>query len=109
LIANVSILSDHALNAGDRVYFQHGTKVVLAIVESIVGKYDLNSINPISFNEELQLNDLGVVKIRLSQELPLDRYADLPRTGSFLLVNQFNGATIAAGMITADFELEPSI
>ena len=109
LIANVSILSDHSLNAGDRVYFQHGTKVVLAIVESIVGKYDLNSLNPMAFNEELQLNDLGVVKIRLSQELPLDRYADLPRTGSFLLVNQFNGATIAAGMITADFELEPSI
>lgn len=109
LIANVSILSDHSLNAGDRVYFQHGTKVVLAIVESIVGKYDLNSLNPIAFSEELQLNDLGVVKIRLSQELPLDRYVDLPRTGSFLLVNQFNGATIAAGMITADFELEPSI
>ncbi len=109
LIANVSILSDHALDAGDRVYFQHGTKVVLAIVESIIGKYDLNSLTPISFNEELQLNDLGVVKIRLSQELPLDRFSDLPKTGSFLLVNQFNGATIAAGMITTDIELEPSI
>lgn len=109
LIANVSILSDHPLNAGDRVYFQHGTKVVLAIVEKILGKYDLNSLNPIDFNEELQLNDLGVVQIRLSQGLPLDLYSVLPRTGSFLLVNQFNGTTLAAGMITTHIELEPSI
>lgn len=109
LIANVSILSEHSLNAGDRVYFQHGTKVVLAIVEKILGKYDLNSLNPINFDEELQLNELGVVQIRLSQELPLDLYSDLPRTGSFLLVNQFNGTTLAAGMITTHIELEPSI
>ncbi|MEI9907336.1 MAG: hypothetical protein WDO06_04955 [Actinomycetota bacterium] len=64
---------------------QLGTKTTLAVIERIIAKYDLDSLEPIPFDGGLLVNDLGVVQIRLAQQIPVDRYADLPRTGSFLL------------------------
>lgn len=109
LIANVSVLSEHALGSECRVLLQLGTKITQAVIERIIAKYDLDSLVPLPFDGGLQVNDLGVVQIRLAQQIPVDKYIDLPRTGSFLLLNPFNGATIAAGMITEAIDPEQSI
>jgi sulfate adenylyltransferase subunit 1 len=39
------------------------------------------------------------VRIRTARVLPLDRYADVRATGSFLLIDEATNATVAAGLI----------
>ena len=49
---------------------------------------------------QLQLNDISVCTLATSKPLVFDRYADSPALGSFILVDRFTHATVAAGMIS---------
>ncbi|MEY2248824.1 hypothetical protein AB8A21_38885, partial [Streptomyces sp. BF23-18] len=42
--------------------------------------------------------DIGRVKIRTAEPLPLDSYADSRRTGAFILIDPADGTTLTAGM-----------
>jgi sulfate adenylyltransferase subunit 1 (EFTu-like GTPase family) len=44
-------------------------------------------------------NDIGRVRLRTARALPLDRYADVRATGSFLLIDEASNATVAAGLV----------
>jgi bifunctional enzyme CysN/CysC len=46
-------------------------------------------------------NDIAIGHIELGRSAVIDRYADYPTTGSFVLVDPLSGATIAAGVIVA--------
>jgi bifunctional enzyme CysN/CysC len=48
---------------------------------------------------QLALNDISVCNISTSKPLVFDRFDQLPGLGSFILVDRFNNATVAAGMI----------
>ncbi|MFE4815458.1 hypothetical protein ACFRFU_03305 [Streptomyces sp. NPDC056704] len=43
-------------------------------------------------------NDLGRITLRTAEPLALDDYADVGRTGAFLLVDPADGSTLTAGM-----------
>ena len=47
----------------------------------------------------LECNDIGVVTVELDRNIPFDTYAENRHTGSFILVDRFSNATIAAGLI----------
>lgn len=100
LSADVCILSDRFLGVGDRVTVQHGTRTVVAKVSEVVAKLDVTTLRPIKYADPLGLNDIGLIRLRLSQPLPIDHYARLRRTGAFLLIDSADGSTIAAGMST---------
>jgi sulfate adenylyltransferase subunit 1 len=44
------------------------------------------------------LNDLARVHLRTTEPIPVDAYADMRATGSFLLIDATTGDTVAAGM-----------
>jgi bifunctional enzyme CysN/CysC len=46
------------------------------------------------------VNDIADCRILLGRPAALDLFADLPATGSFVLVNAVDGATVAGGVIT---------
>jgi len=46
----------------------------------------------------LQLNDIGRLSLRLAEPIAVDDYSHLRRTGAFLLVDDQEGSTLAAGM-----------
>ena len=48
---------------------------------------------------ELRLNEIGRVRLRTTQPLFLDEYRRNRTTGSFLLIDEATGATVAAGML----------
>ena len=107
--ADVSILADRSLAKGDRVAMQHGTRTVVAKVSEVVARLDVQSLRPIKHTEPLILNDIGLVRLKLAHPLPVDDYARLRRTGSFLLIDSADGSTIAAGMSTTRSGTEFSI
>ncbi|MFG2459508.1 hypothetical protein ACGFWE_20930, partial [Streptomyces sp. NPDC048523] len=47
---------------------------------------------------QLVANDIGRVKIRTAEPLPVDSYSDSRRTGSFILIDPNDGTTLTAGM-----------
>ena len=98
LSASVGWLAQRPLRAGAAVLVKHGTATERARVQAVEGRLDLDTFR-IGPAEELQLNDIGRVAIRLSVPLPLEPYAEHRRTGAFLLIDPQDGATLAAGMI----------
>jgi sulfate adenylyltransferase subunit 1 (EFTu-like GTPase family) len=49
--------------------------------------------------ERLELNDIGVVRLRLSEPLAVDPYAENRETGAFILIDETTNDTVGAGMI----------
>jgi sulfate adenylyltransferase subunit 1 (EFTu-like GTPase family) len=47
----------------------------------------------------LELNDLAVVRLRLSEPLVVDLYDRDPATGAFILIDEATNDTVAAGMV----------
>jgi sulfate adenylyltransferase subunit 1 len=68
------------------VLVKHTTRTEKAIVKDLGGA------------GELTANDLGRITLRTAEPLALDDYADVRRTGAFLLVDPADGSTLTAGM-----------
>ncbi|MFC9248104.1 sulfate adenylyltransferase subunit 1 [Streptomyces sp. NPDC057136] len=85
--ADACHLHDRPLRIGDRVLLKHTTRTVKAIVTDLPGAPD-----------GLTANDLGRLHLRTAEPLALDPYAVSRRTGSFLLIDPADGATLTAGM-----------
>ncbi|WP_406277955.1 sulfate adenylyltransferase subunit 1 [Embleya sp. NBC_00896] len=96
--ATLCHLHDRPLRVGQRVLLRHTTRTVAAIVEDIPSRLDLDDLSHHPAPAELVGNDIGTAVLRTSEPLALDAYADSRRTGSFLLIDPVDGATLAAGM-----------
>ncbi|MEE1941084.1 GTP-binding protein [Streptomyces sp. TRM 70361] len=96
--ATVCHLHDTPLRVGQRVLLKHTTRTVKAIVKEIPSRLTLDDLSQHPGPGELAANDIGRVRIRTAEPLPLDAYAVSRRTGSFLLIDPADGATLTAGM-----------
>lgn len=98
LTGDICVLSDRPLCQAARVLVQHGTRTVPAKVSEVIARLDVGTLRPVEFTGPLALNDIGLVRLRLAQPVPVDDYAQLRRTGAFLIIDGADGSTIAAGM-----------
>ncbi|QES44570.1 sulfate adenylyltransferase [Streptomyces venezuelae] len=97
--ATVCHVADAPLTVGHRVLLRHGTRTVKAIVKDIPSLLTLDDLSPHPHPGRLVANDIGRVRLRTAEPLPLDSYADSRRTGSFILVDPGDGTTLTAGMV----------
>ncbi len=104
ITGTVAVLSDRPLRARDRVLVRVGTRGVRGLVSELVDELDVSTLTRGAAPEALLLNAIGRVRIRLTETVPLDDYTHLRRTGAFLLIDEADGTTLAAGMA----ELGPS-
>jgi sulfate adenylyltransferase subunit 1 len=107
IVGTVAILSERPLRARDRVLVRVGTRNVRGVVSELVDELDVASLERGPAREALSLNAIGRVRVRLAEPVALDDYADLRQTGAFLLVDEADGTTLAAGM--AELEPEPTV
>jgi len=98
IVGTVAILSERPLRARDRVLVRVGTRNVRGLVSELVDELDVASLERGPAREALLLNAIGRVRVRLAEPVALDDYADLRQTGAFLLVDEADGTTLAAGM-----------
>jgi sulfate adenylyltransferase subunit 1 len=94
----VAVLSERPVRRRDRVLLRVGTRTVRALVEDVVDELDIESMEHRATRDGLGLNAIGRVRIRLAEDVPVDDYRILRRTGAFLLVDEADGSTLAAGM-----------
>ncbi|KAB1979999.1 sulfate adenylyltransferase subunit 1 [Streptomyces triticiradicis] len=101
--ATVCHVADEALTVGHRVLLKHGTRTVKAIVKDIPSRLTLDDLSLHPHPGRLVANDIGRVKIRTAEPLPVDSYADSRRTGAFILIDPADGTTLTAGMVGESF------
>jgi len=97
--ARVCWMSDRPLEPRARIGVKHTTRSVRAIVDELVSLTDIETLEEIARPEELGLNDIGVVRLRLSEPLAVDPYAENRETGAFILIDEATNDTVGAGMV----------
>ncbi|NIJ13246.1 sulfate adenylyltransferase subunit 1 [Saccharomonospora amisosensis] len=103
LTATLCWLSSKSLRQGARVLLKHGTRTVQALVDDLRSRFDEQSLSTVDEPRSLELNEIGGVRLRLSEPLPLDDYSSSPRTGAFLVLDPGDGDTLAAGLVGERF------
>jgi bifunctional enzyme CysN/CysC len=97
--ATVCWLSERPLRAGSRYAIKHTTRSARAVVRQLRYRIDVNSLHRDPAADELELNDIGRVTLRMSAPLAFDTYARNRTTGSFVLIDEATNDTVGAGMI----------
>ncbi len=99
---------DQPLLVGSRHWFKHGTRTGHATVTAIEHRYDLVSLDH-QPTDELVLNDIGRVHLRLSEPIVADVYRHHADGGKLILIDAATNTTAGAAMITAISAWAPGI
>ncbi len=98
--ATVVGLHEKTLKAGAKVKLRYGTSLVRARITAVESVFDIDTFEERDA-DSVELNDIATVQIQLASELPVEAYSARGRIGSFLLVDQADGNTLAAGLVAA--------
>ena len=97
-----------ARRPGAKLGIKHTTRSARALVSDLRYRLDVNTLDCETGAEELALNDIGRVALRTTAPLFVDSYAENRLTGSFILIDEPTGDTVAAGMILSPDEPLPA-
>ena len=97
--ARVCWMSERPLEPRARLAVKQTTRSVRAIADELVSRVDVHAIEEIPGPERLELNDIGVVRLRLSEPLCVDPYAENRTTGAFVLIDEATNETVGAGTV----------
>jgi sulfate adenylyltransferase large subunit len=99
LEARICWMSERPLESRAKLAVKHTTRAVRAVVDELVSVTDIHTLADVPAPERFELNEIGVVRLRLSEPLAVDPYADSRETGAFILIDEATNDTVAAGMI----------
>jgi sulfate adenylyltransferase large subunit len=100
LAATVCWFGREPLRAGQRFRVKHTTRVTPARVLAVEHLLDLGSLTLVDA-DQLDDNDIGVVRLAMGTPLAADPYRINRVTGSFVIIDEATNATVAAGMVGA--------
>lgn len=98
LKAHMVWMSEDALKPGKQYLFKFASKATAGQVESVEYKIDVNT-QAHSEGETLELNDIAVVDVTLSQDVAVDPYPNNRATGGFIVIDRLSNITVGAGMV----------
>jgi bifunctional enzyme CysN/CysC len=101
LEADICWLGSEPLRPGRRYEIKHTSRTATAMVDRLIDRVDVRTLEREAQASELALNDIGRVVLRTSAPLAIDPYARNRRTGSFVLIDEATNATVGAGMIVS--------
>ena len=96
--ASVVWMHQNALELGRYYLLKQTTHQVTASVTAIRHKVDINTLVNLPA-DQLSLNEIGVLELETHRPLYFDSYEKNRVTGSFILIDPLNNATVGAGMI----------
>lgn len=95
--AQICWMSKNPLKERDRLILRHTTKEVKAIVTKIISKIDIEKYEE-QETQNLYINDIGKIQLKLSEEIFYDPYTMNRSTGCFILIDD-NNDTVAGGIL----------
>jgi bifunctional enzyme CysN/CysC len=92
--------ADQVLARRSRLIVKHTSRTVKAIVTDLQYRIDVNTLHRDESATGLRLNEIGRVRLRLTQPIFCDPYARNRTTGGLILIDESTNATVGAAMIT---------
>ncbi|HEY1699703.1 MAG TPA: GTP-binding protein [Trebonia sp.] len=83
-----------------RLIVKHTTRTVKGIVTDLHYRIDVNTLHRDETATSLSLNEIGRVKLRLTQPVFADTYARNRSTGGMILIDEATNTTVGTVMIT---------
>ena len=99
LDATVCWMAEKPLEPRTKLAIKHTTRTVRAVVDELVSVVDIHTLEDQPAPQQLDLNDIARVRLRLSEPLAVDPYAENRTTGAFILIDEATNDTVGAGMI----------
>jgi sulfate adenylyltransferase large subunit len=101
LEATVCWMAEQPLEPRAKLAIKQTTRTVRAVADELVSVIDIHTLEDRAAPERLELNDIARVRLRLSEPLAVDPYAENRTTGAFILIDESTNDTVAAGMIAS--------
>jgi len=109
LKAHLVWFQDEPLQLGQSYLIKSATSLTPGRIGSLEHGVDVNTLEQ-KPAATLGLNEIGVALLELDRPVPFDSYRQNRHTGSFIVIDRFSNATVAAGMIIAAApEQEPQL
>jgi sulfate adenylyltransferase subunit 1 len=100
LKAHLVWFQDEPLQPGRSYLIKTATALTPGRVTSLEYAVDINTLKQKPATA-LGLNEIGVGLVELDRPFPFDSYRQNRHTGSFIVIDRFTNATVAAGMVIA--------
>ena len=92
-------LNREPMNPRAKYLLMHTTKDARAIIKEVTYKIDINTLHRIEDDNDIRMNDIARVSLRVTNPLFHDSYSRNRNTGSLILIDEGTKETVAAGMI----------
>jgi bifunctional enzyme CysN/CysC len=92
--------ADRPLGPRSRLIVKHTTRTVKAIVTDLHYRIDVNTLHRDETATQLGLNEIGRVRMRLTQPVFADPYSRNRLTGGMILIDEASNTTVGTVMIT---------
>jgi len=102
-VANIVWMNEKALLTGKQYDFKFNAKNTSGQISNINHKVDINTLKT-SPAPALELNEIGLCEVALSDSIYFDDYKTNTSTGSFIIIDRLTNVTVGAGMIADDNE-----
>ena len=96
--ATVVWMHERPMLRGRSYLVKVGTQTVVATVSPLKYKVDVNTLERIAANK-LELNDIGVCHLELSEPIVFEPYAESRDLGGFILIDRITNTTVGAGLL----------
>ncbi|NMT65157.1 sulfate adenylyltransferase subunit CysN [Marinobacter orientalis] len=97
--ANIVWMTDGPLETGRLYDIKLGPTFTSGTIKKIHHQTDVNTLEKNDNPPALQLNEIGLCELTLSQPIAFDAYPRNHATGSFIVIDRLTNVTIGAGMI----------
>ncbi|MBO0819637.1 MAG: GTP-binding protein [Nocardiopsaceae bacterium] len=92
--------AERSLTPRSRLVVKHTTRTVKAIVKELHYRIDVNTLHRDESATSLGLNEIGRVRLRLTQPVFADPYSRNRSTGGMILIDEATNTTVGTVMIT---------
>jgi sulfate adenylyltransferase large subunit len=99
LLARVCWMSERPLEPRAKLLVKQTTRTARAVIDDIVSVVEIETLEDKPSPGRMELNDLGLVRLRLAEPLTVDPYAENRATGAFILIDESTFETVGAGMV----------
>ncbi|MEM6384508.1 MAG: adenylyl-sulfate kinase, partial [Pseudomonadota bacterium] len=98
LAAHIIWMGEEPMLSGRSYLMRIGNAWTQATVSTIKHRLDVNTLQHHAARQ-LEMNEIAFVNLSLSKAVAVDPYEENREAGSFILVDRFSNATVAAGMV----------
>ena len=88
-----------SLSAGKTLLLQHGVNTQKAKITSIDSVLDVQHLVESEDRNEIKLNEIGIVNLKMAGEVYADTYESNPSNGAFILIDPMTNNTAGLGFV----------